>query len=433
MNDHQRQVRAWCLYDWANSAFATTVMAALYPPFFRSLATAAGLAPYQATAFWAYFAAAAMVLVSVASPLLGAVADHSGRRKRFLAAFALLGVTATSAFALNGPDTWLLAGCLFVAANVGFAGGNVFYESLLPAVAPQGALDRISARGYALGYLGGGLLLVVNALWVTRPDWFGFPDRGVAVKASFGSVALWWAVFTVPLLRRVPEPPADRLAGDASSAFAAGLRRLGTTFREVRRHRQLLLFLAAFWIYNDGISTIIKMATAYGDEIGIGLEHLVGALVLTQFVGFPFALLFGRLGERAGAKRGILLGLAVYTAISVGGFFMRTPLHFYLLAGLVGTVQGGSQALSRSLFASMVPRHKSAELFGFYGASSKFAGIFGPLAFGIASQLSGSGRMGILVLVAFFVVGGGLLLAVDVDEGRRSARESELSRSAAPG
>jgi UMF1 family MFS transporter len=423
---HRRTVRAWCLYDWANSAFATTVMAALYPPFFRSLATAAGVSESRATAYWGYTAALALLLVSAGAPVLGAIADFTGTRKRFLALFAGIGIAATAAFTLNGDDTWLLAAALFVTANIGYAGANAFYESLLPSVAGPDELDRVSARGYALGYLGGGILLVVNALWVLKPDLFGMPGTGFAVRASFFSVAIWWGVFSVPILRRVPEPPADHVPGLAQNPIAAGIGRLMNTFRDVRRYRQLLLFLLAFWIYNDGISTIIKMATAYGDEIGIELGHMIGALVITQFVGFPCAIAFGGMAERIGPKRSILIGLVVYALICVLGFFMTTPLHFYLLAVMVGTVQGGTQALSRSLFASMVPRHKSAEFFGFFGASGKFAGIFGPLVFGIVAQLTGQSRLSIFALIVFFVVGALVLLRVDERAGAEAARETEL-------
>ncbi len=422
MSDARRAVRAWCLYDWANSAFATTVMAAMYPPFFRSLAVAAGLPEHRATTAWAFTSAAALLVVVVAGPFLGALADHTGRRKTLLAACVALGVAATAAFPLNGQDTWLLAAGLFVVASIGFSGGNVFYESLLPSVAAPAELDRVSSWGYALGYLGGGLLLVVNAAWVMRPALFGLADANAAVRLSFLSVALWWALFSLPILRHVPAPPAAR-RDPAVSAATAAFGRLLATARELRRYRQLMLFLAAFWLYNDGINTIIRMATAYGDEIGIGLGDLVGALVVTQFVGFPCAIGFARVAARVGAKRAILGALAVYTAISVGGYFMTTASHFYLLAAAVGTVQGGAQALSRSLFATMVPAHKAAEMFAFYGVSGKLAGLLGPLVFGVVAELAGGSRLAILSLIVFFVAGASLLTLVDVEEGARAAQE----------
>ncbi len=419
-----RAIRAWCLYDWANSAFATTIMAALFPPFYRSLVIATGRSEGEATAYWGYTAAVALLIVAVTAPLLGAIADHCGIRKRLLGLFAGLGVLASAMFVLIGSDTWRLASLLFILGNLGFAGANVFYESLLPHITSRETIDRVSTRGYALGYLGGGLLLLLNAAWVLRPELFAMPGVDFAVRASFFSVAVWWALFTIPILRRVPEPPAVERTGPVQAA-RHGLRRLGATFKEVRRYRQLAIFLVAFWIYNDGISTVIKMATAYGDEIGIGVGHMTAALVVTQLVGIPFTLLFGSLAGRIGGKRSILLALAVYTCISCAGYFMRTPTHFFILAVAVGTVQGGSQALSRSLYAMMVPRHKAAELFGFFSASAKLAGIAGPLLFGIISHTTGESRLSIVSLIVFFLVGGLLLLCVDEQAGERAARQAE--------
>ncbi|HPF69607.1 MAG TPA: MFS transporter, partial [Candidatus Krumholzibacteria bacterium] len=288
-------------------------------------------------------------------------------------------------------------------------------------------MDRLSARAYGWGYAGGGLLLVVNLLWVMKPGWFGLPGAGAAVRLSFASVAVWWAVFTLPLLRRVPEPAARGGARGMRAAVAE----LAATLREIRSHRQLALLLGAYWIYNDGIGTIVKMATAYGSELGIGLTHLVGALVLTQAVGIPCAFGFGKLAGRIGAKGAVLVALVVYVGIAAGGWMMSRAWHFYLLAGLTGTVQGGAQALSRSLFASMVPRHRTAEFFGFYSTSGKLAGVVGPLVFGLVSQVSGTGRLGILALVVFFVAGGALLLRVDVEAGRAAARRAETAAGGA--
>ncbi len=411
--------RAWCLYDWANSAFATTVMAALFPPFFRSLAQAAGFSGTGATSLYGYITAGALLLVAVTAPVLGAAADARARRKTYLGFFAGLGVLATAALVFLGQDDWPMAAVLFVAANIGFSGSIIFYESLLPGLARGREMDRLSTRAYGWGYAGGGLLLVVNLLLVTRPGAFGLAGTTQAVKLSFLTVAVWWGVFSLPLFRYVPEPA-------AGSGATGGFRRLAATFREIRRYRQLTLFLAAYWIYNDGIGTIVKMAAAYGSEIGIGMTDLMGALVLTQAIGIPFAFLFGRLAMRIGAKGAILSSLLVYGLISVGGFFLHNAAHFYILAGLVGTVQGGAQALSRSVFAGMVPRHRSAEFFGFYSTSGKLAGVFGPLVFGLVGQLTGTSRLGIVALVVFFLAGGLLLRRVDVDAGRRDARRVEV-------
>jgi len=418
---YKRMVRAWCLYDWANSSFATTIMAALFPPFYRSLAIHAGLSSARATAFWGYTTALALLVIALAAPVLGAISDFTGGKKRFIAFFAGLGILATCCMAFIGAGCWRTASMVFLVGNVGFAGANVFYESLLPHVARDGDIDRVSSKGYALGYLGGGLLLATNALWVMHPGWFGMPDRIFAVKASFISVAAWWGCFAVPLFRHVPEPHCGREHAPTLNPLRAGFARLAATSREVARYRHLLIFLLAFWIYNDGIGTIIKMATAYGDEIGIGVGHMTAALVVTQFVGFPATMGFAALAGRIGAKRALLLGLGVYTLISFGAYFMRTPLHFFLLAFFVGLVQGGTQALSRSLFGAMVPKHKSAEFFGFFSTTAKFAGIAGPLLFGVVSQFTGRSRLSIVSLIVFFVVGGLVLLLVDEEEGRRAA------------
>jgi UMF1 family MFS transporter len=427
---NRRTIDAWCMYDWANSAFATTVMAALFPPFFRSLARHAGLGESAATAWWGYTTAAALLVAALVGPALGAIADHTGRRKRWTAGFAGLGIAATAAFPLLGPASWRLGGWLFILANLGFSASIVFYESLLPHVAPPGELDRVSSRGYAFGYVGGGLLLALNAAWVLKPRLFGLAGTGAAVSASFLSVAVWWALFSVPFLRRVPEPPAHPAPGATRGAAREGLVRLVATLREVRHHRQLALFLVAFWVYNDGIGTIIKMATAYGDEIGITLGSMTLALLVTQIVAVPFTFLFGVLARRIGAKAAVVWALAVYVLISVGGFYMRTTAHFYALAFLVGTVQGGSQALSRSLFGALVPRHRTSEFFGFFSTSSKLAGIAGPIVFGVVSQTTGGSRLSILSLIIFFVVGGLLLLRVDVAEGRREAAAAEAAWAA---
>ncbi len=418
---------SWCLYDWANSAFATTVMAALFPPFFSSLAQADGISPTDATAYWGYITAGTLLVIALSAPVLGVIADLGGTRKRFLACFAASGILATALMSTLGQDTWRSAAVLYVLANFGFSGSFIFYESLLPQLASGKKMDRLSTRAYALGYAGGGLLLIINLLMITKPDWFGLPSTAFAVRASFVTVALWWGAFSLPLFRNVPEP---RLAGQKSDSvncptIRTTLSHLAQTFRKIRRYPQLVLFLAAYWIYNDGIGTIVKMATIYGAEIGIGMTHLMGALVLTQLVGIPFALLFGRLAGRIGVRRAILLALVIYGMISIGGFFLANATHFYMLAGLVGMVQGGAQALSRSLFASMVPRHRTAEFFGFYSTSGKLAGVVGPLVFGLVGQLTGTSRLGILSLIVFFALGGWLLAKVDPEAGRQAARQAE--------
>lgn len=418
--------RAWCLYDWANSAFAATVMAALFPPFFSNLAQSAGASPSQATAWWGYITAGTLLLIALSAPLLGVVADFGGTRKRFLGFFAAAGILATAMMATLGDDTWRAAAALFVVANFGFSASFIFYESLLPQLATGAEMDRLSTRAYALGYAGGGILLIINLMMVTRPHWFGLPGPDWAVRLSFVTVALWWGVFSLPLFRKVPEPFSGvPEKGNGKPTIGVAFSRLARTFREIRQYRELTTFLAAYWIYNDGIGTIIKMATIYGAEIGIGMTDLMGAMVLTQVVGIPFALLFGRLSGSLGARNTIHLTLVAYGMISVGGFFMANATHFYILAAMVGMVQGGAQALSRSVFASMVPRHRTAEFFGFYSTSGKLAGVAGPLIFGLVGQLAGTSRLGILSLILFFALGGWLLTRVDVASGQKAALKAE--------
>ena len=413
------------MYDWANSAFATVIMSAVFPVYYRSLARTAGLANEDATAAWSYTNSAAILVVALVGPLLGALADVTQWKKLLTGIFTALGILGSISLAGVHGGAYLVGSLIFALSVIGFSGANVFYESLLPHVARDEDLDRVSTRGYALGYLGGGVLLVVNLLWLSHPDWFFFPNRAAALRACFISVGVWWAVFSWPLFRHVPEPALTREKSGTGNVFQHSFGQLGRTLRQLGRYRQLTLFLVAFWIYNDGISTIIKLAVAFGDEIGIGQTDLMLALVITQFVGIPCAFAFGRLGPWMGTKQAILVGLAVYFVICVVGFFMKTATHFYLLAGMVGLVQGGTQALSRSLFARMVPKRQSAEFFGFFSTGEKFAGILGPLLFGLIAQFSGSSRWGIMSVTIFFLIGGLLLLGVDDAEGRRVAAATD--------
>jgi UMF1 family MFS transporter len=420
--DYQRVVNAWAMYDWANSAFAVIILTAVFPVYYRALVINAGHSPEDATAYWAYTTSASLLLVALIGPLLGAMADIVSGKKRFLVVALILGVLGSIGLAFLGKDTFLLGSLVFAVGNLGFAGGNIFYEALLPHIARSNDIDRVSTRGYALGYLGGGLLLIINVLWLLRPDWFWLPDRNFALRASFVSVAVWWFIFALPLFRNLSESCRCDQPRFSTRIFIDGFRRLARTLSEIRRYRQLALFLVAFWIYNDGISTIIKIATAYGDEIGVDHNHMLIALILTQLVGFPSTLGFGPLARSLGAKRSIFLGLAVYMLISIAGFFMRTALHFYVLAVVVGLVQGGTQALSRSLFATMVPKNRSAEFFGFFSTGEKLAGIVGPALFGLVGQLTGSSRWGIISVTCLLVAGSALLWRVDEQKGQSVAK-----------
>jgi UMF1 family MFS transporter len=434
------ELRAWAMYDWASSAMWTTIMVAVFPIYFVKVA-GAGMAESGATQRLATVNSLALVIIAFLSPILGAISDYRGTKKRLLSLFMSLSVAAILGMFFIERGDLDLASTLFTLSLVGVTGSYVFYEALLPHVAGPGEIDRVSTAGYALGYVGGGVLLAFNLAWIQKPEWFSLPSGAglseaqstLPVRLAFVSVAIWWVVFSLPLFRRVPEPPA-RLEPDerpGESPIKTAFVRLGETFRELRHYRQAFLMLLAFLVYNDGIQTIIKMATAYGTELGIGQGALIGAILLVQFVGIPFSFLFGMLAGRIGAKRAIFLGLLAYTFISILGYFMTSATHFYILAGLVGMVQGGTQALSRSLFASMIPQHKSGEFFGFFSVFEKFAGIFGPLIFAGTIALSGSSRNAILSVIGFFAIGAALLVLVDIEEGRRAARAADQATSPA--
>lgn len=425
---HRPELRAWAMYDWANSAFMTTIIAAIFPVYFSSVA-AIDLSPTQKLSRFSFITAVALTIVAVISPVLGAVADYAGIKKKLLAAFLGLGVVATGCMYFIGRGDWVLASVLFILGNIGVSGSFVFYDSLLPHIARDDELDRVSSAGYALGYLGGGLLLALNVAWILRPNWFGIGGQDVAARLSFLSVAIWWLGFSIPLFLKVPEPPRNLEPDEklGTGVFLVAFGRVGETFRELRVFKNAFIMLVAFLIYNDGIGTIIRIAAAYAGAMQIPQKHIISAILLVQFIGIPFAFLFGDLAGRIGAKRAIFLALVVYTGISVLGYSMKSVWEFYLLSVLVGMVQGGSQALSRSMFASMIPRHKSSEFFAFFGIFEKFAGIIGPMIFSIATAATSSGRLAILSVIAFFVVGGGLLRLVNVAEGQRIARDADAS------
>jgi UMF1 family MFS transporter len=408
----------------------TSVITAILPIYFARVA-AADLAPATATQRYALATTIGLVCVAVLAPVLGSLADVRPLKKRLLGAFAALGAAGTAGLYFVGQGDWVLAAALLVVLNIGLNGSFVFYDALLPHVARGEELHRVSSAGYALGYLGGGVLLAAQLAWITNPGLLGIPSGSAASAAqatlptriAFLSVAIWWSLFTIPLLLRIREPHIEgsRREHAALDAF----RRLGRTFGSLRRHRQATLMLVAFLVYNDGIGTIIRMAAIYGTEIGVSRGALIGAILTVQFVGVPCAFLFGGLAGRIGAKRAVLAGLVVYAGITVLAYHMQGAGHFFALAILVGVVQGGTQALSRSLFASLIPRHLSGEFFGFFAVAEKLAGILGPATFALAITVTGSSRVAILSVVGFFVVGGALLAAVDVEAGQREARQVE--------
>jgi UMF1 family MFS transporter len=415
--------RAWAWYDWANSAYFTTIVTAVFPAFYATYA-ADGLEPAQATARFGVITTVSVAVIAVGSPILGAIADFTGIKKRLLAVFMMIGVSSAAAMVLIQRGDWMLASLLFFVGNIGVSGTTVFYDSLLPTVAKPEETDRVSAAGYALGYLGGGILLLLNLTWILQPQWFGFADTAAATKASFASVAVWWALFSIPLLRRVPEPPVVLDAGETANmnVLSAAFGRLGRTFREMRRYKHAFTLFLAMLLYQDGIQTIIRMAAVYGAEIGIDTNAQIMAFVMVQFLGIPFSFLFGALGTRIGTKRALFIALAVYTAATIIGYFMTSVTQFFLLAAMIATVQGGAQALSRALFSRLIPVNKASEFFGFYAVAERFATVLGPLVFTLSVIITGSSRVAVLFIVTFFAAGAALLTFVDEEEGMRAAR-----------
>ena len=645
--EYRRRIRAWTMYDWANSAFATTILAAVLPVYYSRVAGETLPSEAVATQYWSIGLSVALFIVAVISPILGTISDLRRGKKPMLAISAGVGVIGTGLLALAGSGDWLLASIFFVVGRIGFGASLIFYDALLPHVAREEDQDRVSSLGYALGYLGGGILLAINAAMII------FLGEIPGSRLSFLSVAVWWAVFTIPVLRRVPEPPAVT-GGTQAKVVRASFRRLGSTFREIRRYRQLLRFLIAFLIYADGIGTIIGVAAIYGAELGFGMTELILALLLVQFVGIPFTLmfgsipgdaggherrravfvafvlfnlvalplvgmlggrglaadlvgrsrpdfaatdtavgqgeyevtdaavgfdgawgvvgrddlgrgagsdyaftsapgdemtlpfngrevevtyargpdygvlavlvdgqpaldeddepltidgynaalryeekalvdagadgehlltlrntadrdpastgtvagigglevlppvresnlgailgmllavelagalfalaagrpLFGRLAARLDTKRTLLLALSLYVVVAIWGFLLDAVMEFWFLAWMVAIVQGASQALSRSLYAGMCPAPLSGEFFGFFSIMEKFSSFFGPLLFAAAIAIFGSSRPAVLSVIIFFVVGGWLLTRVNVEEGRRRAREAEAA------
>lgn len=414
-----RRILSWALYDWANSAYATTVMAGFFPVFFKQY-WSPGVDVTVSTFRLGVANSIASLMMVLLAPVLGAIADASGAHKRFLLASAAMGVLMSGALYLVAQGHWLMAVTIYVFGLLGFSGGNVFYDALLVCVAPRGRVHAVSSFGFALGYLGGGLLFAFNVSMSLAPDWFGLAGPEQAVRWSFLTVAVWWAVFTIPLLVFVTESRVASGRGPADS-ISHGIRQLIATLRQIRRLRMVALFLGGYWCYIDGVDTIVRMAVDYGLSLGFEANALIVALLITQFVGFPAALMFGVIGQRLGPKTGIFIALTAYIVITVFGFHMERVEEFYILAAGVGLVQGGIQALSRSLYTELIPAEMAGEFFGFYNILGRFAAVVGPVLMGWTGWLIGDPRYSILSITVLFVAGGILLALVDVTRGRNDA------------
>lgn len=416
----------WCMYDWANSAFATIILSAVLPVYFASLIPEEGaiIAIFNwshhlpATALWGYIVSISMIGVALLAPYLGAWADSRRSRRHFLIMACLTGAIATSLLVLTGPGDYLLASVLFIIGNIGFATGNIFYNSFLPALAEPHQLDKLSARGFALGYIGGGLSLLIVFILIQQYHWFGLPDRGTATRIGFLLTGLWWAGFALPMFRYVRESVFIHEPEPIQHGLGSYLR----TFSRIRQYPQLLRFLIAFLFYNDGIQTIIAVSAIFASvELGLSQGSILGCFLMIQFVAMPGALMFAKIAEKFGARNAVMASLVLFIAVTIYAFRMTSAGEFWMLGLVVALILGGSQAISRSMFAAMVPAKRSAEFFGFYAVSGKFASIFGPLVFAVISDLTGSARLSILALSGFFIVGIVILATVNVVQGRVEA------------
>jgi len=419
MKEDKRAVWSWAFYDWANSAYSTTVMAGFFPLFFKEY-WADPHNPSQSTFYLGMANSIASMVVAALAPLLGSVADQGSAKKKFLTFFAFLGVIMTGGLWMVAQGNWQMAVLFYVIATIGFASGNVFYDAMLPGMASEERVDAVSSLGFGLGYLGGGLLFLVNVFMYLKPELFGIPDGATAIKLSFLSVAVWWAVFTIPLILFVPEPKNYETI-DFNNAIRMGWVQLVKTFKEIRNMKVVGTFLLAYWFYIDGVDTIIKMAVDYGMSLNFPGESLIIALLIVQFVAFPAALIYGWLASKIGAKTGIMVGITAYSFITLLGYFMTEAWHFYVLAMLIGLFMGGIQALSRSLYTRIIPPDKSAEFFGFYNMLGKFAAIIGPALMGTIALVTGSARLSILSILLLFILGAFFLNKVDVKDGKRLA------------
>ena len=413
----QRDTLSWAFYDWANSAFATTVVAGFFPIFFKEF-WSLGVDATVTTFRLGVASSVSSLIIVVLAPILGAISDSAGIKKKLLAVFAFIGIVSTFCLYLAGNGMWELAIALYIVASLGFFGGNVFYDALLLKVAPTSErIHQVSGFGFALGYLGGGILFAVNVFMVLKPEIFGLADSAQAVQISFITVAVWWAVFSIPIMLFVKEERVQTQG--AASTIMGGIRQLAKTCRNLRTQRTILLFLIAYWFYIDGVDSVFRMAVDYGLSIGLASNDLITALLLVQFIGFPAAWAFGKLGQKIGPKPGIYIGIVVYLIATVWASFMTTGTEFYILAAMVGLVVGGIQALSRSLLGQLIPPEQAGEYYGFFNMVGKTAAVIGPFLVGWSALMFGS-RLSIVSLSVLFLLGGIFLYFVQVPKDQTS-------------
>lgn len=417
---NKKEILSWSLYDWANSTFSTTVMAGFFPIFFKQYWSTS--AEVTVTTWYLGLAnSIASILVATLAPFLGAIADKASVKKRLLIFFAFLGIISTGTLSIINQGQWVIAIVFYVTASIGFMSSNIFYDSLLPSVAPKEKRDFVSSFGYALGYIGGGILFLINVLMYLKPELFGISDPASAIKLSFLTVAIWWAVFSIPIMVFVKEPSVSENIGITNS-IKLGFNQLKSTIATIKKFKVVTTFLIAYWFYIDGVDTVIRMAVDYGTSIGFSTSALITALLLVQFIAFPATLIYNWFASKIGIKRGIFIGIIGYILISIFASLVSKEWHFYAIAVMIACFQGGIQALSRSLYSTIIPKSNAAEFFGFYNMFGKFAAIIGPPLVGYIGLVTGNPRIGILSVIMLFVLGGIMLAKVDVEEGERVAQ-----------
>lgn len=417
---NKKEILSWSLYDWANSTFSTTVMAGFFPIFFKQYWSTS--AEVTVTTWYLGLAnSIASILVATLAPFLGAIADKASVKKRLLIFFAFLGIISTGTLSIINQGQWVIAIVFYVTASIGFMSANIFYDSLLPSVAPKEKRDFVSSFGYALGYIGGGILFLINVLMYLKPELFGISDAASAIKLSFLTVAIWWAVFSIPIMVFVKEPSVSENIGITNS-IKLGFNQLKSTIATIKKFKVVTTFLIAYWFYIDGVDTVIRMAVDYGTSIGFSTSALIIALLLVQFIAFPATLIYNWFASKIGIKRGIFIGIIGYILISIFASLVSKEWHFYAIAVMIACFQGGIQALSRSLYSTIIPKSNAAEFFGFYNMFGKFAAIIGPPLVGYIGLVTGNPRIGILSVIMLFVLGGIMLAKVDVEEGERVAQ-----------
>ena len=421
MNTENKKIISWSLYDWGNSAYTTTVMAAFFPIFFEKYWSNPDDV-IQSTYHLGITASTASLFIAVIAPFIGAIADRGSTKKKFLFFFACIGALTTCALYFVGQGNWQLALLFYVISSIGFMGSNTFYDSLLPSIAKKNRIDFVSSLGFSLGYIGGGLLFLLNVIMYLNPSWFGIVDPSIAIRLSFITVGIWWMVFSVPLLLFVPEPINENSV-PFIEAIGEGWNQLKETFYHIKEMKEICYFLLAYWLYIDGVDTIVRMAAKLGSSLGFETSDLITAILMVQFIAFPAALIYNIFAQKIGVKNAIYIAIGGYALITFFAYFMDSRIHFYILASLIGLFQGGIQALSRSLFARLVPKNKDAEFFGFYNMLGKFAAVIGPILVGWMTLITGNVRYGFLSILILFILGAYFFSKVDFERGERIAKE----------